>query len=169
MSREQILRTTEEKFCTAHLDEYHRASSVLVGLTRTLVIYDRENPDHNPAVPIRDNATDISTVVLPKSLAKILRHKDQQDLMDAGGWMDIHTVCYVLHIKYDYEGISVNRLVALARSTQGERYEIAVCKFDPDDRSALAALDDRTDTLHVDPLRSHPVRDLILVGARINL
>ena len=70
--------------------------------------------------------------------------------------MDIHTVCYILHTRYDYEGISVNRLVALIRSTQGERYEIAICKFDPDDRSALAALDDRTGTLNVDPLRSHP-------------
>ena len=78
MSREQILRTTEAKFCTAHLDEYQRASSVLVGLPRTLVIYDRENPGHNPAVPIWDNAAGLSSVTLSKSLAKFLRHKDQQ-------------------------------------------------------------------------------------------
>ena len=76
--------------------------------------------------------------------------------MDAGGWMDIHTVCHILHTRYDYEGISVNRLVALIRSTQGERYEIAICKLDHDDQNALAALDDHTDTRHVDPLRSHP-------------
>ena len=82
--------------------------------------------------------------------------------------MDIHTACYILHTRYDYEGISGNRIVALIRSTQGERYEIAICKFDPGDQSALAALDDRTDTHRVDPLRSHPARDLILVGTRIN-
>ena len=52
MSREQILRTMEEKFTTPDLDEYQRIPAALVGLTRTLVIYDRENPDHNPADPV---------------------------------------------------------------------------------------------------------------------
>ena len=70
--------------------------------------------------------------------------------------MDIHAGCYILHTRYDYEGISANRRVALIRSTQGERYEIASCKFDPDGQNALAALGDHTDTHHVDPLRSHP-------------
>ena len=70
--------------------------------------------------------------------------------------MDIRTVCYILHTRYEYEGISVNRIVALIRSTQGERSEAAICKFDPDDINALEALDDHTDTQSADPFRSHP-------------
>ena len=120
MSREQILRTAEEQFITPDLGEYKRIPSALVGLPHTLVIYGQENPDHNPAGPVWDSAIDTPTAVLPKSLAKILRHKGQRGLMDAGGWTDTDTVCYFLHTRYDYEGISVNRIVALTRKTQGE-------------------------------------------------
>ena len=99
LSREQIIRAAEPEFRTPEMNVTLRKRSSLVGLLRNLVIYDPGCPDHDPAHSIRGNKRDADMAALSKQIASILRHKEQGDLMDEGGWMDIHTVCFILQNK----------------------------------------------------------------------
>ena len=75
--------------------------------------------------------------------------------MDTGGWMDTHTVCFILQPSIGSDpDIDVNKLVGLIRATQGERYEAAVYYPDPDDDYANSVLDRKTDAKMVDPIAS---------------
>ena len=60
--------------------------------------------------------------------------------MDEGGWMDTHTVCFILQTRRGFRGVNVNRLVAVVRADHGERYEIASCRSDPNDVDSAQAL-----------------------------
>ena len=73
--------------------------------------------------------------------------------MDAGGWMDIHTVCFILQNRREFRDTTVSRIVAMVRSDLGERYEIAICRPDPDDAESMQAMDRGTSRGIVDPLR----------------
>ena len=57
--------------------------------------------------------------------------------MDAGGWMDIHTVCYILQNRREFLDIAVSRIVTMVRSDLGERSEIAICRPDPEDAESM--------------------------------
>ena len=73
--------------------------------------------------------------------------------MDEGGWMDIHTVCFILQTRRGFHDVSANHIVALIRASQGERYEVAICLPVLGDAEASEALGCGTDTKGVDPLR----------------
>jgi RNA:NAD 2'-phosphotransferase (TPT1/KptA family) len=65
---------------------------------------------------------DRAQVALSKQLSYLLRHRANALHLDAGGWMDIHTVCYLLQTQHTEDaGVTVNKLVALVRATRGER------------------------------------------------
>ena len=68
-----------------------RKRSSLMGLLKDLIVYDPENPDHSPIRPVRAGKHDAEMAALPKQLASILRHREHGELLDEGGWMDIHT------------------------------------------------------------------------------
>ena len=73
--------------------------------------------------------------------------------MDAGGWMGIHTVCFILQNRREFREITVSIIVTMVRSGLGERYEIATCRPDPGDVESMQALGRGATRGIVDPLR----------------
>ena len=76
--------------------------------------------------------------------------------MEEGGWMGIHTVCYILQTRRGFKDVCVGDLVTLIHASQGERYELATCRPVPDDEDATKALGCGADVKDVDPLRGKP-------------
>ena len=76
--------------------------------------------------------------------------------MDEGGWMDIHTVCFILQTRRGFQDVCVGDIAILIHTSQGERYEVAICRPVPDDEDAVKALGCGADVKDVDPLRGKP-------------
>ena len=86
-----MVQMAEPKFGAEGIVSAPRKGSSLVGLLKNLISYDPRNPDHDPVRPVRGHRRDPEIVALSKQIDTVLRRRDQGDLMDAGGWMDIHT------------------------------------------------------------------------------
>ena len=151
-----IRRLTEPKFLASEADDPLKKWSVLAGLSRYHVIFNPESDDDSPVRRQFVNQTDPLVRRFSIKLSHVLRHREQKDLMDAGGWMDTHTVCFIMKSFKDYDDpISVNKIVALVRAPHGEQFEITTYRPLPGDQRAESALDDRTAVACVDPIRGN--------------